>query len=340
MPRLVAAPDKLRGTATAAEAAVAMAAGAKRCGWACDLAPVSDGGEGLLEVLGGANRTSRVSGPDGRRVDARWLLDGTTAVIESAEAAGLAVVGGAEGNDPMTATTRGVGELILEAVRGGAKRITVGLGGSASTDGGQGCLEAIGNPARLGGVRLVVACDVETGFVEAAREFAPQKGASPAQVALLERRLERLASDYLAEHSIDVTTLLRAGAAGGLAGGLAAIGARLVSGFDLVADSTGLAELVAGADLVVTAEGFVDSQSFAGKAVGGVVELAREAGVPALVIAGAVDDEVRHLDVGATVISLVDRFGESRAFDDALACIEAVVTTYLTRHGPPHPPED
>lgn len=327
----MAAPDKLRGTASAKEAAAAIARAAAAAHWSCDLAPVSDGGEGLLDVLGGANRTSRVTGADGRPVEARWRLDGDEAVIESAEAAGLERVGGVEANDPMTATTRGVGELVNEAARAGAKRITIGVGGSATTDGGRGCLEAIGNPARLAAVRLVVACDVEIGFVDAADVFAPQKGASAAQVGLLRRRLQRLAADYKNEFGVDVRSLPGAGAAGGLAGGLAAIGARLVDGFDHVAGVLGLVERVARAELVVTGEGLLDEQSFAGKAVGGVVELADEAGVPALVIVGAIDEGVTtDQRLRATVVSLVERFGEERALADTLACIEDVVTAHLT----------
>ncbi len=195
-------------------------------------------------------------------------------------ASGLELVGGAEGNDPISASTTGTGELISAAVDLGATRVLVGVGGSATTDGGFGALRALYPPQRLRGVELLVACDVRTRFVDAARIFAPQKGASPAQVTLLERRLERLAQVYLEEHGVDVRELEGSGAAGGLAGGLAAVGAELVPGFELVADEVGLAERIEGADLVVTGEGFLDEQSFDGKVVGGVAELAAEVDVP------------------------------------------------------------
>ena len=176
----------------------------------------------------------------------------------------------------------------------------------------------------------MVACDVHTRFLDAARVFAPQKGATPAQVQLLERRLERLAQVYREEHGVDVRQLDMAGAAGGLAGGLAAIGARLVPGFEVVADEVGLADCIEGADLVVTGEGFVDAQSFEGKVVGGVVELAEAAGVPVLVVAGEVFDGVDHR---VPVVSLVERFGAERSMGDTAACIEAVLRQHLGAAG-------
>ena len=271
---MVAAPDKFRGTATAAEVAAAVGRAAARCGWDCDEVPMADGGEGTLDVLGGPNRTTVVSGPLGDPVRAGWRLHRGTAVIEIAHAIGLALAGGPDGNDPVAASTHGAGELIGAAVDAGARRIIVCVGGSATTDGGLGAMRALFPAQRLRGVELLVACDVRTTFLDAAPIFAPQKGASPAQVELLRRRLERLAQVYLDEHGVDVTELPGSGAAGGLAGGLAALGARLVPGFDLVADEVELLDRLEGADLVVTGEGFLDEQTFEGKVVGGVVELA------------------------------------------------------------------
>jgi glycerate kinase len=316
---LVAAPDKLRGTATAPEVAAALGRAAVRAGWTCDEAPMADGGEGTLEALGGPNRTTTVTGPLGAPVEAAWRLDGRTAVIEMARASGLALVGGAEGNDPVAASTAGTGELIVEAVDKGAARVIVGLGGSATTDGGLAALRALHPLGRLKGVDLVVACDSRVGFLEAATSFAAQKGATAAQVELLRRRLERLAQVYLAEHGVDVLTLEGAGAAGGLGGGLAAAGARLVSGFELVAEEVRLDERLDGADLVITAEGFLDAMSFEGKVVGGVASLAAALDVRALAIAGQVYDDAADR---IAAISLVDRCGDERARRDTLACIE------------------
>lgn len=327
MPRLVAAPDKFRGTASASEAAAAVGAAASAAGWAFDAVPMADGGEGILEALGGVVRRTRVRGPLGEAVEAEWRLRGTTAVIEMAQAAGLALAGGPEWNDPMRASTAGVGDLINAALAAGAKRIIVGVGGSATTDGGLGCVTALEPHARLTGIELLVACDVTTAFVDAAEDFAPQKGASPAQVALLKRRLERLAQVYEEDHGVDVRGLPGSGAAGGLAGGLAAIGATLMPGFELVADSVGLAEKLEGADLAVTGEGFLDEQSFRGKVVGGVAELAAELEVPVLVVVGQVLEGVER--EGVAVVSLVERFGEDRAVHDTAACITEAVAAHL-----------
>ncbi len=324
--RVVAAPDKFRGTATAAEVAAAVARAAASSGWSCDEIPLADGGEGTLEALGGPNRATTVTGPLGDPVSAPWRLAGGTAVIEMATASGLAVLGGPDGNDPIAASSYGTGELIAAAVDAGARRVVAGMGGSATTDGGLGALRALYPLPRLRGVELVVACDVRTRFVDAAEHFAPQKGATPAQVQLLRRRLERLAQVYLEDHAVDVTDLEGAGAAGGLAGGLAAAGGVLVEGFQLVADEAELDARLVGADLVITGEGFVDEASFDGKVVGGVVALAAQVGVPVLAVAGQVFD-----DVGQRVeaISLAGRYGEARSREDTLACVEAVVAEAL-----------
>lgn len=323
MPHVVAAPDKFRGTASAREVAAAVARAAASTGWTCDEAPVADGGEGILDAMGGTVRHTRVQGPLGEAVTAEWRMKDSTAVIEMAQAAGLELVGGAEWNDPMRASTAGVGELITAAVAAGAERILVGVGGSATTDGGLGCVRSL-DRRRLRGVELVVACDVTTKFLDAADHFAPQKGASPSQVALLRRRLERLAQLYEEESGVGVREIPGAGAAGGLAGGLAALGASVVSGFELVSDAIDLPARIAEADLVVTGEGFVDEQSFQGKSVGGVVELCREADAPVLVVAGEVFSEHE-----VPVISLVERYGRDEALERTVECIEDAVADHL-----------
>ncbi len=329
--RVVAAPDTFRSTASAVDVAARIAAVAASRGWECDQVPLADGGEGTLEVLGGANRASWVTGPLGQRVLAGWRLSGGTAVIEAAAACGLVLAGGAEGNDAVDATTSGVGELIVEAIEAGAREIVVGLGGSASTDGGLGALRAVRSSARLHSVTLVAACDVRTGFLDAATVFGPQKGASANQVTLLSRRLARLAQVYRDEHGVDVTSLPGAGAAGGLAGGLAAIGAPLVSGFDLVADRVGLADAMEGADLVVTGEGFLDAESFEGKVVGGVASLGHELAVPVVAVVGEI---LAGVDLhGIEALSLVERVGRERASGDPLGAVSEVVEELLDRFG-------
>lgn len=332
--RTVAAPDKFRGTASAAEVAAAVARAAETAGWRCDEVPVADGGDGLLDVLGGVNRTSTVTGPLGDPVEAGWRLAGGTAVIEMARASGLLLAGGPEENDPIAADTYGTGELIQAAVEAGARRILVGLGGSATTDGGLGALRALYPHQRLRGVELLVACDVRTTFLHAAEVFGPQKGASRAQVRLLTNRLTRLADVYREDHGVDVRTISGSGAAGGLAGGLAAIGAHLLDGFALVAEELELDQVVEGADLVITGEGFLDEASFDGKVVGGVAELARSLSVPVVAVVGEVvdSDEVHRAIAGAgldDVVSLVERFGRDRAMHDTTACIEEAVASVL-----------
>jgi glycerate kinase len=297
---------------------------------------MSDGGEGLLDVLGGPNRTSIVTGPLGDPVTAAWRLDRRTAVIEMATASGLALVGGAEGNDPLGASTVGTGQLIDRALAEGARSVIVGLGGSATTDGGLGAIDALRSPARVRSTDVRVACDVRTTFVEAAAVFAPQKGASPAQVAFLTARLEQLVRRYASEYGVDVGDIPGGGAAGGLAGGLAALGARLVGGFDLVAEHLELDERVAAADVVVTGEGYLDEQSLEGKVVGGVCDLAAGCGRPVVVIVGDADPAVAEAlgarsGPGVSVLSLIERYGEQRAFDEPRWCIEHAAVEALGR---------
>ena len=326
--RVLAAPDKFRGTASAAEIASAIAAAATAASASCDLAPMADGGEGTLDALGGPTRSSVVTGPAGEPVTAPWRLSRGVAVIEMALASGLAVAGGASANDPVNATTAGTGELIAEAVAAGARRVLVAVGGSATTDGGLPAVRALPSEARMAGVELVVACDVRTAFVDAAAVFGPQKGASRAQVELLTRRLRKLAQIYVSDFGVDVTAMPGAGAAGGLAGGLAARGARLVNGFEVVATEADLGSRIARSDLVVTGEGRFDATSLDGKVVGGVAQLAAAAGVPALAVVGSADPPATP-PRGLEVVDLSDRFGSDRARSDPCGCVRAAIVESL-----------
>ena len=336
LPRVVACFDKFRLTAHAPELCRVVADVAWENNWDAVVMPMADGGEGTLEALhanGGVLQTTTVTGPLGQPVDAVWLLRGRTAFIEMARASGLALVGGPEGNRALDATTYGTGQLLNAALAAGVKRIVVALGGSATTDGGLGALEAMAPLARFRGTELLVACDVETMFVDAAASFGPQKGASPAQVALLRGRLVQLADRYLDERGVDVRLVPGGGAAGGLSGALASLGARTTSGFRFVADEAGLADAIAGATLVITGEGRLDEESFNGKVVGGVCEIARSAGVPVAVITGAVDpDVVIPADLRSTltnIISLTEMFGPGRAWTEPLSCIRESVPSLL-----------
>ncbi|MGW5052447.1 glycerate kinase family protein [Actinokineospora sp. NPDC004072] len=325
--RVVIAPDCFGGTLTAAEAATAIAEGWRRGapGHELVLRPLADGGPGFVEVLrtalGGELRTETVTGPLGEPVTATWLSHGDTAYIESAEACGLHLVPKDRRPDACEAvTTRGVGEL-LAAARG-HKRAVIGLGGSATTDGGAGLLAALGAVAvdadgaplppggsalarctRIDGgaelvgpaedapgalPRIVVATDVTNpllGEQGAAATFGPQKGADPAAVERLEAGLARWA-EVLADWSRPVADLDGAGAAGGLGAALLALGGERASGAGLVRAATGLDAAVAGAGLVITGEGSLDWQSLRGKLVTGVAAAAAERGVPCLALAG------------------------------------------------------
>jgi glycerate 2-kinase len=330
--RVVAAVDKFKGTVTAAQVGAAIGSALWELNHDCDEVPLADGGDGTLEVLGGPNRSTLVTGPLGDPVRAEWRFSQDLAVIEMARASGLVLAGGEKGNDPIAATTIGTGELIDTALDAGAKRIMVCLGGSATTDGGLGAVRAIHAPARLRATELLVACDVTTLFGDAARVFGPQKGASPAQVELLTRRLERVAQIYEEQYGIDVRPIPGGGAAGGLAGGLAALGGKLVPGFDLMADEVNLDDFMADADAVITGEGFLDAQSFEGKVVGGVVEMARSFGKPVGVICGDLDDDA-GVDADLPVISLVREFGKDEAFGQPQRCIRHAVPKLLERLG-------
>lgn len=332
MPLLVAAPDKFRGTVTAHEAAGAIAQGASSLGWSVTQVPLSDGGDGLLEAFdspGSHLETVTVTGPDGAAVAAAWRIEGSLAVVEMARASGLALAGGPKRNDPMLATSRGTGELMVAAATavGHGGTVVVGLGGSATTDGGLGALTAVQAAGGLRGVTLIGACDVSIGFLGAATLFAPQKGASGSQVEELDGRLRALADRYQEEFGVDVRTIPGAGAAGGLGGAIVAMGGQLRSGYELVAEFLGLRRSIAQSELVVTGEGALDRNSFSGKVVGGVVDDAARLGVDVLVIAGRVTDDGAAEAVARdlTVVSLVERFGERRAMKDTWACIASAV---------------
>ena len=317
--KLLLAPDKFRGTLTAQEAARVLGERFTDLGHEVRELPLADGGEGTLEALGGANRTDVVEGPLGDPVEAGWRLRRGKAVIEMAAASGIALVGGAEGNHAADATSKGTGQLIHKAIDLGAKEIVVGVGGSASTDGGSGAVMAL-EPAKMTtiGVSITVACDVRIPFLDAAAIFAPQKGATEAQVELLARRLRKLRHSYEAEYEVDVNEIEGSGAGGGFAGGMAAIGADLVGGFDLIVEALRFDEHLDWADAVVTGEGILDAESFDGKTVGGIQEMANELDTPVVAVVG---DYFDGTETRIPAISLVETYGEAVALDDAARCL-------------------
>jgi glycerate 2-kinase len=248
--------------------------------------PVADGGEGTASVLyaalGGEWRSARVSGPLGRPVEAQWLrLPDGRAVVEAAAAIGLPLLEPEE-RDPLRASSRGLGELLLAALEDGAGSLVVALGGSATVDGGAGLREVLRDLP----VEMTALCDVRTRLGDAARIFGPQKGASREDVAVLERRLAGM--DELRPYA----ELPGAGAAGGLGAALASLGAALVDGAATVLDLVGFDEALGACDLVVTGEGQVDATTAEGKAPGVVAARARAAGNRCLVFGGRVEAEV------------------------------------------------
>ncbi len=302
---ILVAPDSFKGTLGAAEVAEAIGRGLEAGGYRADLCPVGDGGEGTLEALmralGGELRTAAVSDPLGRRIEAPFAVadgrrSGTVAIVEAAAASGLGLVAPDE-RDPLAASTFGTGELILAAVEAGAKVVYLGVGGSATTDGGAGAIRAIRRGGGLRGARIVVLCDVRTPFEDAARVFAPQKGADERMVSRLTKRLHALARRL----ERDPRGVPMTGAAGGLSGGLwAAFGAELVSGSAFVLDAVDFDQRMRRARAIVTGEGKLDHQSLAGKAVSEVATRARQGGVPCHAIVGR-----RELDsFGARVLDL------------------------------------
>ncbi|MEB3368818.1 glycerate kinase [Saccharopolyspora mangrovi] len=319
------APDKFKGTLTAPEVAEAVAAGLReeRPDVEVRLAPVADGGDGTVDAAlaaGYARMTVPVSGPTGYPVDTEIAYDGETAVVELASASGLALLD-PDDLDALGASSDGTGEALLAALGTGARRVVLGVGGSACTDGGAGLLTVLGakildtngNPVAPGGgplanvgeidlsgldprireVELVLASDVDnplTGPHGAAHVYGPQKGANPEQVELLDGALGRYAEAMKAAGGRDVADQPGAGAAGGVGfAALAALGATMRPGVDVVLDLVDFDRHLEGAGLVITGEGALDEQTLHGKAPAGVAARAIAAGIPVIAIAGRCD---------------------------------------------------
>ncbi|MEO1235314.1 MAG: glycerate kinase [Planctomycetota bacterium] len=329
--KVMLAPDSFKGSLTAEAAAGAMAAGMVRLGFGVevDRCPIADGGEGFVAAMAAATtgrlKTTRVAGPLGDEVEAAWLMlaDGT-AVIETAAASGLTLV--AEGErDALRASTFGTGQLVAAALDAGCRAVLLGLGGSATTDGGAGMAQALGfrfldgdgrelveaigggmlsgvadlDPGkahrRLRDVAVTAACDVTNPLIGpegAAAVYGPQKGATPGNVTTLDGGLRRLAVLWRLRLGVDVERTPGAGAAGGLGGGAVAfLGAALRPGIEIVLDAVGFEGRVAGCDLCLTGEGRLDGQSRSGKAVTGVARAAQRHGVPTVALVGSVADD-------------------------------------------------
>lgn len=339
--RLLLAFDKFKGSLTAKEVAQAFSLGIHDIApdIKIDVVPIADGGDGILETLveavGGEYHTAEVHDPLGRPLEARWgAIDrGDTAIIEMAEAAGLRLLAAQERN-PLRSSTYGVGELLLRALDGGSRRIILGLGGSATNDGGMGMLQALGVrfygaqgeeleasgeamcrvqrvdiedlDARLMGVDIVIASDVDNplfGERGAARVFAPQKGASAAMVDELDEGLRSYHQAVMAAVGEDHSEVAGAGAAGGLGYGLMALlSARIESGVELVFKMLEFESRAAAADLIVTGEGRLDSQTLMGKAPSGVLSVGKRLGIKVVAVGGGVVDAEALVEGGFAAV--------------------------------------
>ncbi len=364
--KIVVAPDSFKGTLTAVEVAACIRRGLGRVLPEAEIVelPLADGGEGFVETMvaatGGAIEMVEVEDPLGRPIQAHFgMLPGRrTAVIEMASASGLPLLEPAERN-PLRTSTYGTGQLVHAALDRGARHILLGIGGSATVDGGLGMASALGvkffdeqgveigktggdlaelssidarsRDSRLRDTRVEVACDVDnplTGERGAAAVFGPQKGATPDMVERLDSDLARLARVIQRDLGVEVDTVPGAGAAGGLGAGLLAfLGARLRSGVTLVLDHVGFEKVVAGADLVITGEGRLDGQTLHGKLPAGVARSAAALGCPTLALAGALADELGalHTQGIAAYFSAVDRLGdEATIYHRSAAALESL----------------
>jgi glycerate 2-kinase len=301
---VLVAPDSFKGTLSALEVAEAIGRGLKEAGRPVDLCPVADGGEGTLEALlpaiDGELRSVTVRDPLDRAVEASFGLGDDVAVVEMAAASGLGLVDPDE-RDAVAASTFGTGQLIVAAIEAGAQTVYLGVGGSATTDGGMGAIRAIRETDGLGRAKIVVLTDVRTPFEHAARVFAPQKGADPDTVTRLTKRL----NDQARRMKRDPRGVPMTGAAGGLSGGLwAEFDAELRPGAQFVLDAVDFDRRMRAARAVVTGEGKLDQQSLAGKLVSEISTRARQAGVPCHAIVGARELDsfgVRVLDLQAVL---------------------------------------
>lgn len=333
LPNVAVAPNAFRGSLSAIKATKAIASGIANSNFYCNILemPLADGGDGTLEVWLNATQGQRlqhqVHDPLGRSINAEFGLANQTAVIEMAQASGIELLQPNERN-PLKTTTYGTGELILAAIKAGASEILIGVGGSATVDGGAGCLQALGAQlldqdgkpigfggaelarlasidisgvqAQLEGIRLSVLCDVDNPLIGehgAAHVFGPQKGADTEAVKILADNLEHFAHVVRRDVGIDIATIPHGGAAGGLSAGLYAIGASLDSGIERIIEACGYETILQNEHpfLLITGEGRLDSQSHRGKAPIGIAELARRYHIPVIALVGSLESTPQQL---------------------------------------------
>jgi glycerate 2-kinase len=369
--KIILAPDSFKENLTSLQVAAALEKGVRRVlpKARCIKVPMADGGEGtvqsLVDATGGKFLRKQVTGPAGNRISARYgmLADGETAVIEMAEASGLHLVSGKTQN-PLKTTTYGTGELMLDAVKRGAKKIIIGIGGSATNDGGVGMAQALGicflnkqgkeiTELGTGGMinkiagidmkglnsqikktKIIVACDVNNplcGKTGASVVFGPQKGATPAMVKTLDANLKHLGAVIKKDLKKEVIKVKGAGAAGGLGAGLLAFTkAKMKSGVDIVIEATDLHKHLKGADLVLTGEGRVDFQTAFGKTPSGVAKAARKHRIPTVAIGGGITDDANGVFAHG-IDGLESACARDMSLEEAIANSKAHLTNAAER---------
>jgi glycerate kinase len=333
------AMDKFRGTATARQLCESVERVVTRASTLVDVQPMSDGGEGFREAFSGDVEVVDVPGPLGNMVATPITLrdsaSGTVAILEVSEVVGRDHLKTPTRAQALNASSAGVGHLILRSIELGATSILIGCGGSATSDGGLGCYEVLHDAGGLP-VPLTAATDVTARFSGLIR-YAKQKGVRQEDLPVIEQRVKEVRARYIAEQSVDVEALDRSGASGGIPGGLAALGAVLMSGLDAVVESVGLQQRIEGSSLVITGEGRFDHGSLEGKVTGGIAALL-SADTDLLVVCGSVDaaaaKEFKSRFSNATLVSLVDRFDRRTAMTDVFGCVEVVITEELEKYAP------
>jgi glycerate kinase len=338
---ILVAMDKFRGTATAVELCDVVAVVARGLGFVPDVQPLSDGGEGFRDAFVGDVVKVRVSGPLGEKVTAGITFvsrdSRRTAILECADAVGRHYLVTPTPEQALAASSTGVGELILAAAEHGADAILLGLGGSATSDGGRGCYEFLRDHGGLP-TPVIAATDVVARF-SGARRYAHQKGVREEDLKIVDAHLASVRALFLSEQGVDVEALERTGAAGGIAGAIAALGGSLVDGLEAVDDAVGLKARISRVSLVISGEGRFDEGSLEGKVTGGIATMI-DGRVPLLLVCGSLDEhaakefESRYEHV--RIVALSERLGMERATKDVLGALREVVTNELADVEPCH----
>ncbi len=332
--QILVAMDKFRGTASALELCEVVGEVVRELGFEPDCQPMSDGGEGFREAFAGETSHVEVRGPLGETESAGVTLvatgHGTIAVIESADAVGRQHLASPTGDEALAASSEGVGELILAAAKLGATSVLLGLGGSATSDGGRGCYEVLRDDGGLP-VPVTAATDVSARF-SGARRYAHQKGVREEDLHLVDERLAEVRYLYLKERGVDVETLERTGAAGGIPGALAALGATLVDGLEAVAGAVDLTSRMKAASMIITGEGRFDDGSLEGKVTGGLARMT-DGRLPLLIVCGSVDahaqSDLRSRYDNLRFVDLSVRVGAEAATNDVVGSIRSVLLEEL-----------